>query len=551
MKKTTKFVFLLLIASNSNAGGIDLPSIAASHQASANSNGAEAADASVLYYNPAGMSYLKQRNISISGSLITFRGKVKDNGSTGTPEPFDNSNEEGRPLGPNGEDPYASGGSGSFWPKLLGLGSFFYTAPYDDNITLGVGVFSPGGGNINYKNDWSGAYQVDAIALELININPSIAVRFDEKHSIGFGASIIGGHLRYRTQLDAKGLQPYLLQEALSELNVDTLTVTPEIQDVITSVCKIRVLIDAVCGIKVGEVLPRPIIDAISSPLANVIVDPSSRASGLIEMYGYGFGYNLGYMYGLSDRSRIGLSFRSSSKINFRGRSEWYLDDLKARPVVGTSIVSLLNNDGNQDLGDFLGDYLLPETTTKAVFNVPARLSISYFSALNDKTDLMLDYTFIKSSILDELAVGFGIEEDSNGKRVILADAKIPLKWRDSYKASLGVNHHINDATTLKAGFQYDKTPIPSKEFRHPALPESDRYMTSLGFNHRINKNLSIDGAYSLLVFEDSKSEYRNKCRFNNPEDSSGSCTGIGGTFRGEFSDTYANIISLQINSRY
>lgn len=27
MKKTTKFVFLLLIASNSNAGGIDLPQL--------------------------------------------------------------------------------------------------------------------------------------------------------------------------------------------------------------------------------------------------------------------------------------------------------------------------------------------------------------------------------------------------------------------------------------------------------------------------------------------------------------------------------------------
>jgi len=141
-----------------------------------------------------------------------------------------------------------------------------------------------------------------------------------------------------------------------------------------------------------------------------------------------------------------------------------------------------------------LADYLLPDTTTKAVFNIPARLSLSYFSEINDKIDMMFDYTFIKSSVMDELSVGFGVEEDSNGNKVVLADAKIPLKWQDSYKVSLGLNYHFDDKTTFKTGFQYDKTPIPSKEFRHPALPESDRYMASLGFNHKINKK------YQLMV---------------------------------------------------
>ena len=544
-------ILTMMFAGLAKAGGIDLPAISASQQGTSNSNGAEAADASVLYYNPAGMTYLRGRQSSISGTLLAFRGKVKDKGSTGTPEPFDSSSEEGRPLGPDGVDPYAAGSSGSFWPKILGLGSVFYTAPYDDNITIGIGVFSPGGGNVNYKSNWSGAYQVDAIALELVNINPSIAVKFDAKHSIGFGVSVVGGHLRYRTQLDAKGLQPYLLQEALGNVNVNTLTVTPQVQSIINSVCDIRLLVDVICGIEVGDVLPRPVIDALSSPLGDIIVDPSSTGSGLIEMYGYGLGYNFGYMYGINEKSRVGLSFRSATKVNLRGRSEWDLDNLKARPVVGTTIVSLLNDGGDSDLGNFLGDYLLPETTTKAVFNIPARFSLGYFSEVNDKFDLMFDYTFIKSSVMDELSVGFGVEEDSNGNRVVLANAAIPLKWQDSYKVSLGLNYHFDDKTTFKTGFQYDKTPIPSKEFRHPALPESDRYMASLGFNHKINKKISIDGAYSLLVFADSESEYRNKCRYNQPEDDAGSCTGIGGTFRGEFSDTYANILSLQINSKF
>ncbi|MES3040693.1 MAG: outer membrane protein transport protein [Pseudomonadota bacterium] len=549
--KSIIFFVIIMFTGLVEAGGIDLPTISAAQQGTSNSNGAEAADASVLYYNPAGMSYLRGRQSSVSGTLLAFRGKVKDEGSTGTPEPSDNSSEEGRPLGPDGVDPYAAGGSGSFWPKILGLGSAFYTAPYDDTITIGIGVFSPGGGNVNYKSDWSGAYQVDAIALELVNINPSISVKFDDKHSIGFGVSLVGGHLRYSTQLDAKGLQPYLLQQALSNINVNTLTVTPEVQSIINSVCDVPLIVNSICGIKVGDVLPRPIIDALSSPLADVIVDPSSTGSGLIEMYGYGFGYNAGYMYGINEKSRIGLSFRSATKVDLRGRSEWDLDNLKARPVVGTTIVSAINDGGNSDLGKFLGDYLLPETTTKAVFNIPARFSLGYFNEINDKFDVMFDYTFIKSSVMKELSVGFGVEEDSNGNKVALSNATIPLKWRDSYKVSLGSNYHFDDKTIFKAGVQYDMTPIPSKEARHPALPESDRYMASLGFNYKVNKNLSIDGAYSLLVFADSDSEYRNKCRYNRPEDESGPCTGIGGTFRGKFYDTYANILSLQVNSKY
>ena len=199
------------------------------------------------------------------------------------------------------------------------MGSVFYAVPYDENITIGIGVFSPGGGNINYKSNWSGAYQVDAIALELVNINPSVAVRFDDKHSIGFGVSVVGGHLRYRTQLDAKELQPYLLQELLGDVTVDTLTVTPQVQNIVNNVCDIKLLVDVLCGIRVGDVLPRPIIDALSSPLADALVDPSSTASGLIEMYGYGLGYNLGYMFGINEKSRVGLSFRSATKVNLRG----------------------------------------------------------------------------------------------------------------------------------------------------------------------------------------------------------------------------------------
>lgn len=533
------------------AGGFDLPVISASQQRAGNANGAFTNDASVIYYNPAGMSRIKGSNISLSGSLLTFRGRVKDNGSTGTPEPGDSDLEEGRLLGENGVDPYANGKAGTFWPKILAAGSAFYAAQYNENITLGVGVFSPGGGNVNYKSNWAGAYQVDAIALELLNINPSMSFRFDDMHSIGLGFSVLGGHLRYRTQLDAKGLQPYLLEDLLSNVTLDSLTVTPQVENVVNNLCDV-VVVSTICSIRVGQILNREAIDVLGPTLANVVVDPSSRGSGKLEMYGYGLGYNLGYIFSPNNYMDLSLSYRSKSEVNFRGRSEWYLDDIKARPVVGEAIVGLLNTQGNTDLGDLLGDYLLPETTLKTKLIVPARLSLGSRVQLSDKDNLFFDYTYIFSRELESLDVEFSRGKDPDGNDISLGNASIPLNWRDSYKASLGYEHKYNDMIIMSSGFQYDKTPIPSKKSRHPALPESDRYALSLGAKYIIDKDSSIDAAYTLLVFEDSESEYRNSCRYNRSEDGETErCTGIGGTFRGKFYDTYSNIISVQLNKRF
>lgn len=528
-----------------------MPVISASQQRLGNANGAFTNDASVIYYNPAGMSALRGNNLSLSGSLLTFRGRVQDNGSTGTPEPGDTNSEEGRPLGENGVDPYANGSAGTFWPKILAAGSAFYAAQYDENITLGVGVFSPGGGNVNYKSNWSGAYQVDAIALELLNINPSMSFRFDDMHSIGFGVSVLGGHLRYRTQLDAKGLQPYLLEDLLSNTTLDSLTVTPQIESAINNLCDVVVL-STVCSIRVGQLLNRDVIDVLSPALANVVVDPSSTGSGKLEMYGIGFGYNLGYIFSPNNFIDLSFSYRSKSEVKFRGESEWYLDDLKARPVIGETIVGLLNTQGNTELGDLLANYLLPETKIKTSLIIPARLSLGSKIKLSENDNLFYDYTYIFSKELESLDVSFARGMDPDGNSINLGAASIPLNWRNSFKTSLGYEHKYNDNIFLSSGLQYDKTPIPSKESRHPALPESDRYALSLGMKYVLGKESSIDAAYTLLVFEDSESEYRNNCRFNRSEDdSSKSCTGIGGTFRGKFYDTYSNILSIQLNKKF
>ncbi|MEO6699298.1 MAG: outer membrane protein transport protein [Paraperlucidibaca sp.] len=526
------------------AGGFDLPTIAASHQGTSNANGAEAIDPSVIYYNPAGLTRLRGLQVSQGFSLLALRGKVEDMGSYGTPainEPGNSA--EGRPLA---GEPYSNGAPGSFWPKVLGAGGLFVSMPVDDMLTVGLGIFAPGGGNLNYKSDWAGAYQAENVAIELININPSAGIRFDDKHSIGFGVSIIGGHLRQKTQIDVAGVGPYLFRPVIQNANFGTLDPGLTLGQLTDGLCGVGPL----CDITIGTITdPLLLTDALASLGAGAIVDPESNGSGKVEMYGYGFGYNLGYMYNFSDKTRMGIAYRSESKIKLRGDLEWQLDNLNGTPSGNLIIAAINGGDGN--LQDYLRNYLRPDTTAKGNLKLPSRLSVNFFHELTDKIDLLMDYTFIESSIVDEIRVAFSDRTDPDGNTVKQGDGAVYTKWKDSFKVSVGANYHLNDALTLRTGFQFDKTPVPSPEFRHPGAPDSDRYMYSVGANYKVDKEISIDAAYSIVFLEDSLSNYRDPCRGVSNENDGSSCTGNGGGFRGKFSDTSIQVLSLQMNKKF
>lgn len=537
---------LSVLSAPALSGGFDLPTVVASHQGTSNANGAEANDPSVIYYNPAGLTRLRGLQVSQGVSALLLRGKAKDTGSTGTPEPGDSNTEEGRPLS---GDPYANGNSGSFWPQILGAGGLFVSMPIDDMITAGVGIYAPGGGNLNFKKDFASAYQADSVAIELISVNPSVGVRFDDKHSIGFGVSVIGGHLKQRTQIDVQGVLPYLLEPVLDGAGLGTIDLGLGTGDLLDTVCGVTSAL-GICDLDIGTVLgDRDLRLQLAQAGGGLLVDPASRGGAKVEMYGYGLGYNLGYLFTMDDKTRFGLAYRGKSHIKFRGKLEWDLDDLKETAAGGLVLGAI--NGGNTDIRDFLAQNLRPDTKAKGDFILPARLSASVFRQLTDKIDVMMDATFMQTSDIEKISVQFSDKRKADGTVIKQGDGAIIANWRDSYKISVGGNYRYDDKLTLKSGFQYDRTPVPSEEFRHPGAPDSDRYMYSVGANYKLKKNLSVDGAYSIVFLDDSKSEYRDPCRGVSNEETGESCTGNGGVFRGTFSDTYIQVLSVQLNQRF
>lgn len=546
------------------SAGAELPVIAISSQGSSNANAAEANDASVLFYNPAGMSRLRGSRISLPVALIAASSKVTDQGTTRLQDmgqapdtgPTADCTQYDCMSDPNPSPamPAVKDQPEGLFPAVLPVGAFFATTPYDESITLGIGVFSPGGGNLNYKSNWFGRHFIDSAAIELININPSVAIRFDDKHSVGFGVSALVGHAKFKLQIDVNKVAPYLLQGVLDSPE-SVIAALPAGLGGVLSTAQIDQLVSGLVGVapdQVKGVLASllagqgvPGLGVANPALAGVsLVDPTSTASGTVETIGFGYGWNAGYFYQFSDETRLGISYRSKSDVRMNGELDWDFSDARTS-ALGNAVI------GN--LESFLVKNYRPDTDARLVFTVPAKFNVGFFSALSSKVDWMLNYTFNQTSVVKNLKVD--LPNQSASVKAEQGGVVLAQHWRDSFTLATGINYHWDDTLVLRTGLQFDQTPVPSAKYRHPALADNDRWMLSVGLGYQLNRNTSIDLAYSYLHIMPSQSNNHDPCSGvyfeGSTTQSPSECTSNGGTFRARYDDTHAHILGAQLNQKF
>lgn len=111
-----------------------------------------AADASTIFFNPAGMTLLPDRQLVVAGHLIApqteFTGMV-------TPD--------------------IEGGNGGNAGGLAFVPNAYSALRLTPDVHLGLGLNSPFGLKTEYDPDWIGRYQAIKSEVKTINVNPSIA----------------------------------------------------------------------------------------------------------------------------------------------------------------------------------------------------------------------------------------------------------------------------------------------------------------------------------------------------------------------------------------
>lgn len=143
---------------------------------------AVAADASTVYFNPAGMTLLPDRQLVVAGHLIKPKAAF-----SGTVTPA---------IGGG------NGGDAGDWALVPNAYLAYRLTP---DLRLGLGLNSPFGLKTEYDSDWIGRFQAIKSEVKTVNLNPSIAYRVSDVFSLGAGLNVqwIEATLTHRQPLGA------------------------------------------------------------------------------------------------------------------------------------------------------------------------------------------------------------------------------------------------------------------------------------------------------------------------------------------------------------
>jgi len=160
------FAATVLSASTAFSSGYQLNEHGSSAVAMGGAFVARAWDPSSIYFNPAGLSYVKGFNIMLGGTLILPSTTFTD---------------------PN--DTQWKMNSLTFFPP-----NAYVTYNFDNGLAAGIGVFTPEGLGTSWPQDWRGKFIITKINLQSFDINPTLSYSFlGDMVSVGVGFDYVLG----------------------------------------------------------------------------------------------------------------------------------------------------------------------------------------------------------------------------------------------------------------------------------------------------------------------------------------------------------------------
>lgn len=334
-----------------------------------------------------------------------------------------------------------AGGSGGDVGDWALVPALYYAMDLRPDLKFGIGMHAPFGLKTEYDADWAGRYQALKSELKTINLNPTLAYRVNSQLSVGAGVSA-----------------QYADVEISRAINLGALT---------------------------GGAIPR---------------------DGRVTIAGddWGFGFNAGLLFELSERARVGLSYRSRIRHELKGDATF---DVPAGlpPVLAGALAN---------------------TGARASVDLPEMLNLSGYMDLDARWSVMGDVNWTRWNRFEELRVRF-----DNGA----PDSVTPENWRNTYRVSVGANYRYNDAWKLRSGIAYDRSPVPD-EFRTPRIPDTHRIWLAFGAQYKPTRNGTLDLGFAHLFVKDAP--------INKAEPP------LGGTLAGEY-DSDVNILSVQYSHAF
>ena len=204
-------------------------------------------------------------------------------------------------------------------------------------------------------------------------------------------------------------------------------------------------------------------------------------ADGFGEVAGddWAYGFSLGASYHYGRNNRIGLSYRSKSDVKVTGDAEFEVPQ-NAQPLTA---------------GGFFTN-----SSAEAEITLPETASLGAIHWVSESFALLGEVQWTKWSEFEELRIKYG-----NGQ----PDTVVDENWDDNWRFSLGAKYKLDEVWSLRAGYTYDKTPIPDRYYRTPRIPGNTRNWLALGVGYELNEKWSLAASYAHIFVQDGSSEVR------------------------------------------
>ncbi len=376
-------------------------------------------DASSVFFNPAGLSF-EQAQMGLGGVTVGPRGKFTDS----TTSQISNLNDHWYPI-----------------PNL------YYSRPMAKRVAVGLGVFAPYGLTTDWPVDSEGRYLGYKSLVQALYVQPTIAVKLNEKVSVGAGVDVtyLNVQLRQRVDLSTQPLPPF-----------------PGLPPGSTF---------ALLGVQAG------------TDFADVKLDGHAWHAG----------YHLGVLLKANDRVSFGVRYMSGQKVDVsNGRIEtnqisvpYSLPfDVPGVAPKGTPLDLLLKS-------QFAPGAVLGNQGASATLPLPDQIVAGVAFQATSKLKLLADYQFTRWSMFDQLPI--------NGD--VLKNV-ITESYRDTHGVRLGAEIGLGAKSLLRLGIDLHTAAAPDQTVT-PNLPEGSRQEYAVGYGRQLWEKLRFDIAYMRLVQPD------------------------------------------------
>lgn len=294
--------------------------------------------------------------------------------------------------------------------KYLPGSSFFISHQLDERSSIGFGMYGNFGLALDYDDDWAGRYFAQESAIIGVSFQPTYAYKITDDLSVGLGPRFMLGYFR-------------------TEVAVN-----------------------------------------------NNVLGLGNAEDGQLRYKDtdWGTGANVGVLYNLNERTRLGLAWTSKIKLKFEDKPE-----LKkiTNPLLRLALNRLDADQLNVDMN-------VPQTVTT---------SVSY--QLDPQWTLLGSLGWQDWSDFGKVGVEVDTDLGSTSRTA-------QRQYKDTWHASIGAQHQINPKLRWNVGLGYDSSAVDDKD-RTVDNPMNEAWRLATGVSYALQDDIDVHMSYTLIYLGD------------------------------------------------